>query len=55
MGQHFVNASKEQDEFLLIGVALFFGLLIVVMNLVADILAGLLDPRIRLEGGRSGS
>jgi oligopeptide transport system permease protein len=48
MGQHFVNAAKERDEFLLIGVALFFGVLIVIMNLAADILTGVLDPRVRL-------
>jgi oligopeptide transport system permease protein len=48
MGQHFVNAAKERDEFLLIGLALFIGVLIIIMNLVADILTGLLDPRVRI-------
>ena len=49
MGQHFVNAAITRDEFLLLGVSLFFGFLIVIMNLFADILTGLLDPRVRLE------
>ena len=48
MGQHFVNATKARDPFLLQGVVLFFGLLIVIMNLAADILTGLLNPRVRL-------
>ena len=51
MGQHFVNAVIARDEFLLLGVALFFGFLIVIMNLAADILTGFLDPRVRLDSG----
>ena len=49
-GQHFVNAATTRDEFLLLGVSLFFGFLIVVMNLLADILTGFLDPRVRIAG-----
>ena len=51
MGQHFVNAATTRDEFLLLGLSLFFGFLIVVMNLLADLLTGLLDPRVRHTGG----
>jgi oligopeptide transport system permease protein len=51
MGQHFVNAATTRDEFLLLGLSLFFGFLIVVMNLMADLLTGLLDPRVRHKGG----
>jgi oligopeptide transport system permease protein len=50
MGQHFVNAATTRDEFLLLGVSLFFGFLIVIMNLIADVLTGLLDPRVRIAG-----
>jgi len=50
MGQHFVNAATTRDEFLLLGVSLFFGFLIVIMNLLADVLTGLLDPRVRIAG-----
>ena len=48
MGQHFVNAAISRDEFLLMGVALFFGFLIIMMNLISDILTGILDPRVRI-------
>ena len=51
MGQHFVNAATTRDEFLLLGLSLFFGFLIVVMNLLADLLTGFLDPRVRLGTG----
>ncbi len=48
MGQHFVNAIIDRDEFLVLGLALFYGLLVVVMNLVADLLVGFLNPRVRI-------
>ena len=43
-----VNAATTRDEFLLLGISLFFGFLIVVMNLIADLLTGFLDPRVRI-------
>jgi oligopeptide transport system permease protein len=49
MGQHFVNAAIDRDEFLLLGVVMFYGFLIVVMNLAADIVQALLNPRVRLS------
>ena len=49
MGQHFVNAAIKRDPFVLRGVVLFYGLLIVFMNLAADLIAAALNPRIRLE------
>lgn len=48
MGQHFVNAAVKRDPFVLRGVVLFYGALIVIMNLAADLLAAALNPRIRL-------
>lgn len=47
MGQHFVNATKDRDYFLLQGVVILFGSLIVFANLAADIVLALLNPRIR--------
>ena len=47
MGQHFINATKERDIFLLQGIVLFFGSLIVVVNLLADIALIALNPRLR--------
>ncbi|HCC20846.1 MAG TPA: ABC transporter [Verrucomicrobiales bacterium] len=47
MGQHFVTATKDRDYFLLQGVVLLFGTLIVLANLAADIALVLLNPRLR--------
>ncbi len=49
MGQHFVNATKDRDYFLLQGMVLLFGILIVMVNLAADILLTYLNPRLRSE------
>lgn len=49
MGQHFVNAVIDRDEFLLLGLVVFYGILIVIVNLLADILAGVLNPKLRFE------
>ncbi len=48
MGQHFVNAIVDRDDFLVLGLALFYGFLVVIMNLVADLLVGFLNPRVRV-------
>lgn len=47
MGQHFVNATKDRDYFLLQGMVLLFGILIVMVNLAADIILTYLNPRLR--------
>lgn len=47
MGQHFVNSTLERDYFLLQGVVILFGSLIVLANLAADIALVFLNPRLR--------
>lgn len=47
MGQHFVNATLALDYFLLQGVVILFGSLIVLANLAADIALVFLNPRLR--------
>ena len=48
MGQHFVNAIIDRDEFLIMGLVLFYGILVVIMNLASDLIVGLLNPRVRI-------
>ena len=47
MGQHFVNSTLDRDYFLLQGVVILFGALIVLANLAADIALVFLNPRLR--------
>jgi oligopeptide transport system permease protein len=47
MGQHFVNAATDREFFLIQGLVLFYGFLIVAANLVADLALIALNPRLR--------
>ena len=48
LGPAFLRALPDADLDLLMGIVLLTGMLTVIFNLVADVLYGILDPRIRL-------
>jgi oligopeptide transport system permease protein len=48
MGRHFVTGALARDEFLMVGISVFYGFLIVLANLGADVLLAWLNPRVRL-------
>mgnify|MGYP005844107103 FL=1 len=47
IGRYFVEAALDRDYPVVMGVVIVFGALIIVLNLVVDLLYGLLDPRVR--------
>ena len=47
IGRYFVQGSLNRDYTMVMGVTIFYGALIIFCNLVADLLYGLLDPKIR--------
>ena len=47
MGEHFVNATTDRDYFLIQGLVLFYGLLIVLANLAVDLIQVAINPRLR--------
>lgn len=49
LGRYFVQGALNRDYTLVMGVVIFYGVLIVLFNLLVDILYGLLDPQIRLR------
>ncbi len=49
IGRHFVNGALNRDYTLVMGVVIFYGALIIVMNLLVDLFYALLDPRIRYD------
>jgi oligopeptide transport system permease protein len=49
IGRYFVEAASNRDYTLVMGVTLLYGFLIILCNLVADIVYGLLDPKVRYE------
>ena len=49
IGRHFVQGALNRDYTLVMGVVIFYGALIIFMNLLVDVLYGLIDPRVRYE------
>jgi oligopeptide transport system permease protein len=49
IGRYFVNGALNRDYTLVMGVVVFYGVLIILMNLLVDLIYAWLDPRIRYE------
>jgi oligopeptide transport system permease protein len=49
LGQWFVRAALNRDDFLILGLTVLFASLIVLMNLLADIVHVALNPRLKYE------
>ncbi|MGH8274088.1 MAG: oligopeptide ABC transporter permease OppB [Gammaproteobacteria bacterium] len=47
IGRFFVNGALNRDYTLVMGVTIIYGMLIIAFNLFADLLYGVLDPRVR--------
>lgn len=47
MGLHFVNATTGRDYFLIQGLVLFYGILIVLANITVDLIQMALNPKLR--------
>lgn len=50
MGRYFVISITEQDYTLIAGTTVFFGVFLIAMILLVDILYGVVDPRVNLAG-----
>ena len=48
LGKHFVNSVNTLDYPMIMGLTIFFGSFLVMMNFLVDLISGLIDPRIRL-------
>ena len=47
LGRYFVQGALNRDYTLVMGVVVFYGTLIILLNLAVDLIYGLLDPRVR--------
>jgi oligopeptide transport system permease protein len=47
LGRYFVQGALNRDYTLVMGVVIFYGVIILALNLVVDLAYGLLDPRVR--------
>lgn len=48
LGHHFVASIGNRDYTTILGVTIFYAALLVAMNLIVDIIYGIVDPRVRL-------
>ncbi|MDX8366766.1 ABC transporter permease [Cytobacillus sp. IB215665] len=52
LGMHFVTSISNRDYTTIMGVTVFYSILLLVSILLVDILYGLIDPRIKLADGK---
>jgi oligopeptide transport system permease protein len=50
MGKYYVESVVNLDYTLILGMTVFYGIFLVTANLIVDILYGIVDPRIRVQG-----
>jgi oligopeptide transport system permease protein len=53
LGRYFVIAMQNLDYTLVLGLTVFFGAFLIVMNFLVDVVYGIIDPRIRHSGSPS--
>ena len=49
IGRYFVQGALNRDYTLVLGVIIFYASFIIILNLIADILYRVLDPRVRFD------
>lgn len=52
LGKHFITAVSNRDYTLVIGITIIYGLALIILNTITDIIYGFLDPRMRPEASR---
>ena len=48
IGRYFVQSVSDRDYTMIMGIVIFFGIFVVICNLISDILLALVDPRVKL-------
>lgn len=49
IGRYFVNGALNRDYPVVMGVVIFYAVLIILLNLIVDLIYGFLDPRVKVE------
>ncbi|MFP3721656.1 ABC transporter permease [Niallia circulans] len=55
LGSQFVKSINNRDYTAIMGVTVFYSIILLVSVLLVDLLYGLIDPRIKLSGGKKGA
>lgn len=54
LGQYFVESVNNRDYTMIMGITIFYGLILMVCRFLTDIAYVFVDPRIKLTGGKEG-
>lgn len=49
IGKYFINGALQRDYTLVMGVVILYATLVIILNLVADVLYGVLDPKVKFD------
>jgi oligopeptide transport system permease protein len=49
IGRYFVQAALNRDYTLVLGVVIFYGAILIFLNLLVDLIYGWLDPKVRYD------
>ena len=49
IGRYFVTSVSDRDYTMIMGIVIFFGIFVVICNLISDILLAVIDPRVKLS------
>lgn len=49
IGRYFVQSISDRDYTMIMGIVIFFGIFVVICNLISDILLAIIDPRVKLN------
>ena len=52
LGRYFINSVKESDYTMISGTTMFYGSFLILANFLVDIVYGLIDPRVKVAGGK---
>lgn len=52
LGRYFVNSVFNRDYTLIMGLTIFYSVFLMLMNLIVDLCYALIDPRVKLTGGK---
>ena len=52
LGSYFVQGALNRDYTLVMGVVVFYGIVIILLNFIVDLVYAGLNPRIRYDEGR---
>ena len=52
IGRYFVQSISDRDYTMIMGITIFFGVFVVVCNLITDIVLAVVDPRVKLTNNQ---